>query len=558
MADAILIFGGEILTLDPVRPRAEALLVRGGEVAALGTLTDLESAAQGASRLDLRGRTLLPSLKDHHVHVLNVGFAVHNRAQNEKLFLDLTAAQSEAEVAARVAGRAKHLAPGEWIFGASWNQRLWGTEQLPGHESLTQAAPQNPVFLVRVDAHCAWVNAAALAAAGISRATQDPPGGAILRAADGSPTGILLERAVEPLLEEFSQPAEQEIREAIRAGVRALAAQGITDVYDAGFLPFPGIVGMNLPLEPYLRILQELDAAESLPVRVHLMVPWPTSLAEKILEGKQDLAITKRLRVTHIKLFADGALGSRGAALGRPYADDPSMRGVFRMSAEEIQNVTRRAIRAGLDVATHAIGDEAVTRTLDAYAAVLKSDPEINPRRLRLEHFSVAKPDELHRVARLGICLSIQPGFIIPDADGRIMEDHRLGANFQEAVYPWASLEKLGAVLAGGSDDFTVPNHPLWGFYTATTRKNSNGQPSDGWHPQEKLSRDAGLRLFTDFYLQGGVVARGMLRKGVAADFVVLSENPLAAEESKILNIRVHATLLAGQLAFTDGSLQLP
>jgi predicted amidohydrolase YtcJ len=548
----MIFYGGEILTLDPTQPAPEALAVREGKIIALGALAGVRAADSGAEEINLQGRVLLPSLKDHHVHVLNVGFAALNRQRHESLFLDLTAAKSEDEVARRVAEQAAQTPPGQWIFGNSWNQRLWGTEALPTHHKLTAAAPQHPVMLIRVDAHCAWLNAAALTAAGISRETPELLGGAILRLGDGAPSGILLERAAEPALEKFAPPPDGVVRDAFRAGARLLAAQGITDVYDAGFLPFPGIVGMNVPLERYLEVLVALADAELLPININLMVPWPATLAEAILSARWPLTIRPRLRISHIKLFADGALGSRGAALSRPYADDPSMRGVFRMTTEEIREVTQRAIAAGLDVATHAIGDAAVRRTLDAYEEVLKANPGINPRRLRVEHFSAAQSSDVYRAVGLGVLLSVQPGFIIPDADGRIMEDHRLGANFSELVYPWATLEEQGAVLAGGSDDFTYPNHPLWGFYAAATRKNSAGQPPDGWHPEEKLSRQSSLRLFTDFYTQGGVVARGMLRKGAPADLVILSANPLTVEESRLLSLAVHATYSAGRATFSS------
>jgi hypothetical protein len=548
----MIFHGGGILTLDPTQPAPEALAVRGGKILAIGTLHEVRTAVGADDEFDLQGRALLPSLKDHHVHVLNVGFAALNRARNEALFLDLTSARSADEVARRVAERAANVPPGAWIFGNSWNQRLWGTEALPTHHPLTEAAPRHPVMLIRVDAHCAWINAAALAAAGITRETPEPYGGAILRLGDGSPSGILLERAAELVLEKSPQPTDDVIRDALRAGAHLLAAQGITDVYDAGFLPFPGIVAMNVPLERTMDLLLALDAAEPLPISINLMVPWPTTLAEAVLAGRWPLAIRPRVRITHIKLFADGAMGSRGAALSRPYADDPSMQGVFRMSAEEIREVTQRTINAGLDVATHAIGDAAVRRVLDVYEEILKANPGLNPRRLRVEHFSVAQPADIARAVRLGVLLSIQPGFIIPDADGRIMEDHRLGTNYSEEVYPWATLEEQGAVLAGGSDDFTYPHHPLWGFYAAATRKNSAGQPVEGWHPAEKLSRQSSLRLFTDFFTQGGVVARGMLRKGAAADFIILSVNPLTVEESRILSLNVHATYSAGRATFVQ------
>lgn len=552
----MIFHGGVILTLDPARPDVEAVAVRDGRIAALGSRDEvLALRGPGTRVVDLKGRVLMPSLKDHHLHVLNIGFAVLNRERREALFLDLSSATSADEVARRVAARAATLPRGAWIFGISWNQIRFGTQALPTHHVLTQAAPEHPVCLIRVDAHCAWVNAAALRAAGITADTPDPYGGKINRTADGHPSGTLLERAAEPVLAQFEQPADPIIRDAFRAGLRTLAAQGLTDVYDAGFLPFPGIVAMNLPLERYFHLLHALDAADPLPVRVHLMVPAPSSFADVVVRNPAAFQPSPRLRVTHIKLFADGAFGSRGAAISRPYSDDPSTRGVSRMSATEIRDWSERALAAGLDVATHAIGDEAVARVLDVYEQIFQARPGLNPRRLRIEHFSWAQRREIERAARLGVLLSIQPGFVYPGDDGRIMEDSRLGPDHLPSAYAWATLERLGAALAGGSDDLALPQHPLWNFYAAATRKNPAGIPAPGWRPEEKLTRQASLRLFTDFVRQGGEVARGQLRTDYPADMVILSANPLAAPEAQLPSVRLHATILGGVVTYSDGSI---
>jgi hypothetical protein len=550
----MILTNGEIVTLDPARPRVAALAIRQGRIAALGPSQEVEALRTPETRVvDLGGKVVLPSLKDHHLHVNAVGFAVMNRASQQALRLELTDAASEQEVADRVRRRAARLPPGTWIFGAAWNQIRFGTQALPTHHALTAAAPEHPVFLVRVDAHSAWVNAAALRVAGITRTTPEPYGGQIRRLPGGEPSGILIERAVEAVMEKYAQPSDAELTESFRAGAAAIAAQGITDVYDAAFLPFPGIVAMNLPLERFFDALCRLDAAEPLPVRVNLMVP--AALAGAVLRGQVSREISPRLRVTHIKLFCDGAFGSRGAALSRPYDDDPAQRGCYRMTRAEMDDWIARALDAGFGVATHAIGDEAVTRTLDAYEAALAARPDINPRRLRIEHISDAAPRDLERAARLGVLVCIQPGFVWPEADGLIMEDWRLGPANSMNTYAFATLERLGAHLAGSSDDYLAPQHPLWNFYAAITRKNPEGIPRHGWHPQEKLSRASALRLFTEFHLPGGDVRPAALAPGAPADLVVLSANPLTAEESSILKTRVHATLLEGRVTHTDGTI---
>jgi predicted amidohydrolase YtcJ len=554
---SIILHNGNVLTLEESNPQGEAVAIRGGTIAAVGSESDIMPLAREGTRIiDLHGRTVMPALRDHHVHLFNLGLAVLNRQRNQQLFLDLSTAHSLDEVARRVAERAAGQPEGSWILGTGWNQIAWGTQELPTHHSLTNAAPNNPVFLVRVDGHCAWVNLPALTAAGVGRQTADPQGGRILRLEDGSPSGILLERAVEPVMGKIPEPSDEVIIKAFRAGARAIAAQGITEIYDAGSLPFPGVVAMNVRLERYYELLRRLDAAEPLPLRVNLMVPAPTTFALDVLRNPRQYRPSARLGVTHIKLFADGALGSRGAALSRPYADDPSTPGVLRMTSNEILEEVKQALNAGLDVATHAIGDAAVARVVQVYGSVLRANPSVAPRRLRIEHFSVASPTDMRGAARLGVLLSIQPGFVWPGDDGLTMEDSRLGRDNSVGAYAWATLAGMGAVMIGSSDDFTMPGPPLWNFYAAVTRMNPAGNPPNAWHPDERLPRGAAIRLFTDVVAPGGDYVRSQLRDGTPADLVILSANPLTVAESDICGIKVNATIHEGQFTFNDDSFR--
>ncbi|MFQ5744746.1 MAG: amidohydrolase [Acidobacteriota bacterium] len=554
-----IIHGGDILTLDPARPTVEALAIGGGRIVGLGNRAELEPLRGATTEAtDLLGRTLIPSFKDHHVHLLNAGMSVFNRAEDERLFLDLAGAASAEEIADRVAERAGSMPPGGWILGKGWNQHDWGSNSLPTYHLLSQAAPSHPVLLGRVDAHCVWVNERAMELASITTDSRDPHGGSILHTDSGELSGILLERGAEPLLATIPEYAGWEITEAFRVGAERLAAQGVTDIYDAGFLATTAIVSMGANFKLYLELLRALDADRSLPLRVNLMIPAPSPLADKVTADPEAfLSLSSCLRVTHIKLYADGAFGSRGAALSHPYADDPGTRGVVRMSAEELQCETRRAIEAGLDVATHAIGDRAVRRVLDAYEAVLDAHPGTRPSRFRIEHFGYASEDDMQRAARLGFILVAQPNFIYPDERGVTMEELRLGTENCGRVYPWKTLADLGAALAGSSDYFTSPGPPLWDFYAACTRKSPEGYPADGWHPGECLTREESLRLVTTFYPSGGMgTTGGILREGGPADLAILSANPLTADERDILSIDVDATLIEGRVSSTDGSLE--
>jgi predicted amidohydrolase YtcJ len=556
-AAAFIFHGGAILTLHATRPRVDAIAIGNGRILAMGSMHDVERTRGPQTKIiDLAGKTLMPGLKDHHVHLLNIGLTLLNHQRHEALFLDLTATRSEEEVARRVAERAAHLPKGRWILGTGWNQGAWGSNALPTRKLLDRAAPHNPVYLIRVDGHCGWANEAALLAAGITKNTPDPPGGKIGRLPDGSTSGILLERANEAVLGKVPRPSNEEITEAFRLATHALAAHGITTVYDAGFLAYPGVVGLNVPLQPYLAQLRALDERDPLPIHVNLMIPAPSSLADYVLDHPAARRISPRLRITDIKLFADGALGSRGATLSHPYADDPSTRGALRMTEPEMKALVLRALAAGLGVATHAIGDRAIHHALNVYQSVLKTHPGIAPGRLRIEHFSYAQPSDFQRAARLGILLVIQPGFVYPDAKGHEMEDSRVGLKNSARVYAWARMARLGARLAGSSDDFSYPSVPLWNYYAAVTRKNPAGQPAQGWHPRQRLPRLTALKLFTRLYPpDGGAPSSGELNVGGAANLAILSADPLTVPESKMLATRVDATLLDGRVTFTDGAL---
>jgi predicted amidohydrolase YtcJ len=262
--------------------------------------------------------------------------------------------------------------------------------------------------------------------------------------------------------------------------------------------------------------------------------------------------------VTHLKLFADGTLGSRGAALRHPYTDDPHTTGVPRMTAREIEGWTARALDAGLDVATHAIGDAAVAATLDAYERVLAGRPRVAPRRLRIEHFSYAAPADLERAARLGVLIVVQPGFVGPDASGRTMEDARLGTERVSSVYAFGSLARRGATLAGSTDEFAAPEPFFRHVHAAATRRSPAGDPPGGWQPENRLSRLDSLRLFTRLCPRGGQAPTAWLAPGAAADWIVVSADPRHVPDGDLLGLRVHRTVRGGAVVFDDGSLAAP
>ncbi len=501
---------------------------------------------RGAATVELQGAVVVPGLVDHHVHLFNVGIALLNDREHGRLFIDLSAVRSLAEVAGLVRGRVERAPAGAWIVGAGWSQASWGTQALPANDSLNAAAPDKPVFLARTDGHAGWVNARALALAGVTASTPDPAGGAIGRLRSGGPSGILLERANELVTPRIPPPSDGDATAAFRLAAEALAARGVVEVYDAGTLPFPGVVSLTPDLGHFLELLRRADSAAALPIRVNLMIPAPSRLADSLLAGPpRSRTLSSQLRITHLKLFADGALGSRGAALTHPYADDGATSGVPRMRTDEIVALGRRALDAGLGVATHAIGDEAVKRTLDAYERLLGERPGLDPSRLRIEHFSYAREEDFARAVRLGVVLSIQSNFNSSPGDDPPFGTARLGAANEPRVYAWDRLERMGARMAEGSDYFTRPAEALAGYLAALTRRNAVGPGRP-----DAEARLLALRMQTTLFPPVGSPQDPSLRPGRIADLVILSADPLSAPIAELGGIAVLATVNAGRIAY--------
>ncbi len=451
---------------------------------------------------------------DHHVHVFNVGWWLLQEERRPQGYVNASGATSEREVVDRVAAQAARVGR-DWVTGAGWNQGSWGTSVLPTLDTLSRAVPRNPVALARSDGHALWVNRAAIAAAG----------------GDARPEGVLLERDVEPIVARIPVPADSDIVAAWRLGAATMASRGVRRVYDAGVLAVPGVVALNIDFARFVRLLASADAARPLPLEINLMIPAPSAFAESALVmAPAARRLSPNVRVTHLKLFADGALGSRGAALSHSYADDPHTEGILRMDAAEIGQWTRRALDAGLDVATHAIGDRAVKAALDAYEAVLVERPDIEPGRLRIEHFSYAGDADFERAARLGIALSVQSGFNSPRGTTPTFGEQRVGAANAERVYAWERLEGLGALLVEGSDAFADPGPALVGFHAALTGINAIGERGDAPEVRERA-----LRLQQAWLAPGGAIEP----PGRSGARVRLSADPLRAPLDSLLAIRV-------------------
>ena len=521
MAD-IVVENGNIYTVDPALPRATALAVKGGRIIAVGQDVS-RYAGPITRRIDARGATIIPGLIDSHVHMDGLGAALDS--------LDLRNAKSVESVAAMVRRAAASLPAGAWIRGRGWDQTNWGGE-FPTAAPLSLAAPDRPVYLERVDGHAAWVNAKALALAGIAVNTPDPAGGRIIRDASGNPTGVLIDQAQELVMRRIPPATAAEVRSHIEKAAQECARLGLTTVHDAGVTA------------QQLTAYRALLAAHRLPVRVYAMIGGTGELWNHYLQRGPEIG--ERLTVRSIKLFADGALGSRGAALFKPYSDDPANSGLALITREQLEQVARDAVRHGFQVNTHAIGDRANRLALDAYGAALGGP---NDHRFRIEHAQVVALDDIALFRKYSVIASMQATHATSDMR---WAQARLGAERIQGAYAWRRFLSAGVVVANGSDFPVEQPNPLWGFYAAITRQDHQGHPPGGWFPDQRMTREEALRSWT---ITGSYAAfeehsKGSLSPGKWADFVMLSRDIMQVAASEILSARVLMTVLGGEVVY--------
>jgi predicted amidohydrolase YtcJ len=519
-----LLVVGRIHTLDPDRPLAEAVLARGCRIVAVGTERECSRAARpGARRVHLGRGAALPGLVDAHGHVV-----LHGRSLVE---VDCRGARSAAECAARAAEAARALPPGRWVRGRGWDETRFVDPRPPDAGLLTAAVPDRPVVLERVDGHAAWVNARALAMTRICLGTPDPPGGRIHRDAAGRPTGILVDRAQDLVLARIPCPSEAEIEDAILRSLGELAALGITAVHDAG-VPMPA-----------LPVLRRLAEADRLPVRVEAMLDGtaePALLREAMADwkGARDLG---RLAVRAVKLFADGALGSRGAALLEPYTDEPEGRGHLLLDPEDLRDRVREVVAAGWQPAVHAIGDRACREVLRAFAEAGDACRALRP---RIEHLQILHPDDVPLLATTAVVASMQPVHCVSDAP---WVPARIGPGRARGAYAWRTAARAGAVLAFGSDFPVESPDPRLGLQAAETRRSRTGEV---FHPDEVLGRGEALAAFTRgpawaVFAEG---RRGMIREGRDADLTAFAEDVLAVPADELPSAPVALTVVGGRV----------
>ena len=528
----LLLENGTVYASADARPAKASILLSGGRIVFVGDPAEAKARAKSARAVDLSGRFVFPGFADAHLHMLGLGKSTETAALRD--------ATSAADAAARMAASAGKLPAGAWVEGRGWDQTRWPGREFPDARTLDSAVPGRPAIARRVDGHALWVNSPALAAAGIGAATRDPEGGRILRRPDGSPSGVLVDNAM-ALVDRAAPEATDADRERwLREGAAACARAGLTEIQDASGYDAAGIAA-----------LQRLASRGELPIRVYATVsPDPAALPKSLAGGRHVGGGDDFLTVRAIKAYADGALGSRGAALLADYSDEPGKRGLLVTPPERLAEIALAARRAGWQLWIHAIGDRGNRVALDAYekaATALPAAPA-GAERPRIEHAQVIAPDDFARFARLSVIASIQP--VHATSDMRWAED-RIGPERIAGAYAWRRLLQAGVRLAGGSDAPVETESPLEGIYAAVTRRDRAGNPPGGWRPADRLTRPEAVALYTSGAAWAAFEEtwRGRVTPGFAADLTVLSADPLSAPESEIASISVYMTIVGGRVS---------
>lgn len=475
-------------------------------------------------RLDGEGQVMLPGMIDAHVHVMDIGFAA--------LTLDLSDTTSLDEALEKIAQFAEDNPGRPWILGRGWNQEKWGLGRFPTAAELDAIVPDRPVWLERADNHANWGNTMAIEGAGISADTPDPVGGRIIRNADGSPSGVFIDNAIALVGSTVPAPRPEDRDAAFAMAQRRLLENGVTAVAD-----------MGTPIEDWQTFRRAGDAG-TLNIRI---MSYARSLEAMELiggPGPTPWLYEDRLRLNGIKLYLDGALGSRGATLKEPYEDDPGTRGLPLLTPAQLRNRMSRAALDNFQTAIHAIGDAANADVLLAIAEL--ADSYDGDRRWRIEHAQIVDVEDLAQFGRHGVIASMQP---LHQTSDRTMAEARLGEDRLGGAYAWRSVLEVGGRLAFGSDAPVEPADAFAGIAVAISRTDENGQPFGGWRAQETVSREQALAAFTSEAAYAGFAEGrfGRLVVGERADFLLVDRDPLLASPSDIRETQIREVWIAGE-----------
>jgi len=529
----LLLTNGNIYTVTEKQPKAEAVAVKANRIVFVGS-NDNAKKFHTAKIVDLRGRALVPGFTDAHCHIFGIG--------EREIRLNLEGTNSLEAFLARVKERVDKTPPGKWITARGWIETFWKPPQFPTHQDLDKIAPKNPVFLTRADGHASIANSAALKIARIDENTPDPFGGQILKK-NGEPTGMLLDNAQDLVASNIPKPTEGEREQALLRGIDREVKLGWCEIQNAG------------SHKEDVDLIRKVFETGRIKIRFVNAVYGPGEDAQNFLrEGSTINAFDHHFTQRTIKVLVDGALGPRGAALLKPYSDAPETSGFLTEKPEELRPMFEEALRRGIQVETHAIGDRANRLILDlyeqAFKAVSPDEREIREPRWRIEHAQIVDPDDIPRFTKLGVIPSMQPSHAISDL---FFAPARLGMDRLVGAYAWQSFIKSGCIIAGGSDAPVERGEPMIEFYAAVSRKSINGESGEGWHPEQAVSRENALKMFTIWpaYAAFQEKEKGSIEVGKLADFTVLSQDIVKIPEREILETRNEMTVIGGEIIYS-------
>ena len=536
----IVFKNGNVYTANDKAPQAQAIAVKADRIVFVGTNAAAQRFVGTNTRVvDLQGKTVLPGFTDSHQHLSGVG--------QREMTLNLEGTTSLEDFLAKVKARVDQTKPGEWITGRGWIETHWKPPVFPTRADLDSVAPNNPMILARADGHGSVANSAALNLAGITKDTPNPFGGEISKdKQSGEPNGMLLDAAQGLVRRRVPPTSAEDAERAVVLGVKRNIELGWTQIQDAGG-------GYN-----DVEIFKKLYAAGTIKLRIYKAVHGPGPSATRLLnEGPTIGEFENRFTFRTIKVVSDGALGSRGAALHAPYSDAPDTSGFLTVKAEELRPMLIDALRKGIQVETHAIGDRANRFVLDEYEAAFKAVPaaerKVAEPRWRMEHAQIVNPADIPRFAKLGIIPSMQPSHAIGDL---FFAPSRVGIKRLAGSYAWESFIKSGVVVPGGSDAPVERGEPMIEFYAAVARKDQKGFSGEGWHPEEAVTRAQALKMFTLWpaYAAFEEKLRGTIEVGKLADLTILSADIMKIPEAEILKTRCVMTVINGEIVFESNS----
>jgi predicted amidohydrolase YtcJ len=536
-ADVDVVFtNGNIYTVNEKQPKAEAMAVKNGRFVFVGS-NEGAREFHAARTVDLRERTVVPGLTESHCHIFGIG--------ERELRMNLEGANTLEQFLARVKARIGQTGPDQWITGRGWIETFWKPPQFPTRQELDQIAPNHPVFLTRADGHASIANSAALKIAKIDKNTPDPFGGEILKDnTTGEPTGMLLDNAQDLVRKHIPPATPAEREKALLRGIEREIGLGWCEIQNAG------------SHKEDIDLIQKAFESGKAKIRFVNAVYGPGGDAQQLLrEGSTIGAFDHHFTQRTIKVIFDGSLGSRGAALLKPYSDAPDTSGFLTEKPEGLRPMFEEALRRGIQVETHAIGDRSNRLILDlyegAFKAVAPANRKIPEPRWRVEHAQIVDAADIPRFAKLGVIPSMQPSHAISDL---FFAPARLGMDRLAGAYAWKSFLDSGAIICGGSDAPVERGEPMIEFYAAVARKSIKGVSAEGWHPEQAVSREQALKMFTIWpaYAAFEEKEKGTIEPGKLADFTVLSHDIMQIPPPKILQTRNEMTVIGGEILYLN------